>query len=275
MERREFLRRGAFGVGAAWLGSRGLAARMAALPKLDRKFSATDTVTIGKTGIQTSRLAMGTGTVGSGHHSNQTALGIAGLSGLLLNGYDNGLRFFDAADSYGSHPHVAEALKSVPRDKVTVLSKTWARDPATARADLDRFRKELGTEYLDICLMHCVTEGDWTERYKGVMDVLSEAKEKGVIRAHGCSCHSIEALRAAAKSPWVEVDLVRINPIGSHMDADPETVVSVIREMRAAGKGIIGMKILGQGDMRGRQDEALKYALSLSLLDAFTIGSRT
>ena len=187
MERREFLRRGALGVGAAWLGSRGLAARMGALPKLDRKFSATDTVTIGKTGIQTSRLAMGTGTVGSGHHSNQTALGIAGLSGLLLNGYDNGLRFFDAADSYGSHPHVAEALKSVPRDKVTVLSKTWARDPATARADLDRFRKELGTEYLDICLMHCVTEGDWTERYKGVMDVLSEAKEKSVIRAHGCS----------------------------------------------------------------------------------------
>jgi 1-deoxyxylulose-5-phosphate synthase len=274
-ERREFLRRGALGVGAAWLGSRGLSARMAALPKLDRKFSATDTVTIGKTGIQTSRLAMGTGTVGSGHHSNQTALGIAGLSGLLLNGYDNGLRFFDAADSYGSHPHVAEALKSVARDKVTVLSKTWAREPATARADLDRFRKELGTEYLDICLMHCVTEGDWTERYKGVMDVLSEAKEKGVIRAHGCSCHSIEALRAAAKSPWVEVDLVRINPIGSHMDADPETVVSVIREMRAAGKGVIGMKILGQGDMRGRQDEALKYALSLGLLDAFTIGAES
>jgi aryl-alcohol dehydrogenase-like predicted oxidoreductase len=248
---------------------------MAALPRLDRKFTAADTVTIGRTGIQTSRLAMGTGTVGSGHHSHQTDLGVAGLSALLLNGHDNGLRFFDAADSYGSHPHVAEALKHVPRDKVTVLSKTWARDPASARADLDRFRKELGTEYLDICLLHCVTEGDWTERYRGVMDVLSDAKEKGIIRAHGCSCHSIEALRAAAKSPWVEVDLVRINPIGSHMDADPETVVSVIREMRAAGKGIVGMKILGQGDMRGRQDEAIKYALSLGLLDAFTIGAES
>jgi 1-deoxyxylulose-5-phosphate synthase len=248
---------------------------MRALPPLPRKFSAPDTVTLGKTGIKTSRLAMGTGTVGSGHHSHQTALGVAGLSALLLNGYDNGLRFFDAADSYGSHPHVAEAIKQRPRDKVTVLTKTWARDPASARADLDRFRKELGTDYLDICLMHCVTEADWTERYKGVMDVLSEAKEKGVIRAHGCSCHSIEALRAAAKSPWVEVDLVRINPIGSHMDADPETVVSVVREMRAAGKGIIGMKILGQGDLRTRQDEALKYALSLDLLDAFTIGAES
>jgi aryl-alcohol dehydrogenase-like predicted oxidoreductase len=134
-----------------------------------------------------------------------------------------------------------------------VLTKTWARDPATARADLDRFRKEMGTDYLDICLMHCVTEADWPERFKGVRDVLSEAKEKGIIRAHGCSCHSIEALRAAAKSPWVEVDLVRVNPIGSHMDADPNTVVSVIREMRAAGKAVVGMKILGQGDMSSRQ----------------------
>lgn len=272
MKRREFIRRGACGAGAAWLGARTMARSVLALP-LPQKFSASDTVTIGKTGIQTSRLAMGTGTVGSGHHSHQTALGVAGLSELLLNGYEHGLRFFDAADSYGSHPHVAEALKHVPRDKVTVLTKTWARDPATARADLDRFRKELGTEYLDICLMHCLTEGDWTERYKGVMDVFSEAKEKGIIRAHGCSCHSIEALRAAAKSPWVEVDLVRINPIGSNMDADPDTVVSVIREMRAAGKGIVGMKILGQGDMRARQDEALKFALSLGLLDAFTIGA--
>jgi len=126
-----------------------------------------------------------------------------------------------------------------------------------------------------VCLMHCLTEGDWTERYRGVMDVLSEAKEKGAIRAHGCSCHSIGALRAAAKSPWVEVDLARINPIGAHMDADPDTVVSVLREMKAAGKGVIGMKILGQGALRDRQDEALKYALSLNVLDSFTIGAES
>jgi 1-deoxyxylulose-5-phosphate synthase len=275
MKRREFIIGAACGVGAVWTGWRGLATTARALPPLPRKFAASDTVTLGKTGITTSRLAMGTGTVGSGHHSHQTALGVKGLSDLLLNGHDNGLRFFDAADAYGSHPHVAEALKHVPRDKVTVLTKTWSRDPAEARADLDRFRKELGTDYLDICLMHCLTEADWTERYRGVMDVFSEAKEKGIIRAHGCSCHSIEALRAAAKSPWVEVDLVRVNPIGSHMDAEPGTVVSLLREMKAAGKGIVGMKILGQGDLRGRQDEALNYALSLGVLDAFTIGAES
>ena len=275
MKRREFVLGSARVMGAAWLVSRGLGRTMQALPALPRKFNAYETVTLGRTGIQTSLLAMGTGTVGSGHHSNQTALGMKGLPDLLLNGYDHGLRFFDAADSYGSHPHVAEALKRVPRDKVTVLTKTWARDANSARADLDRFRKELGTDYLDVCLMHCLTEGDWTERYHGVMDVLSEAKQKGIIRAHGCSCHSIEALRAAAKSHWVEVDLVRINPIGSHMDADPDTVVSVLHEMKAAGKAIVGMKILGQGDLRTRPDEALKYALSLGLLDAFTIGAES
>jgi aryl-alcohol dehydrogenase-like predicted oxidoreductase len=274
MHRREFLIRSASGLGAAWLTRKDLLAALSTQPS-SSKFSASDTVTLGSTGVRTSRLAMGTGTVGSGHHSNQTALGLKGLSDLLLNGYDQGLRFFDAADSYGSHPHVAEALKHVPRDKVTVLTKTWARDPATARADLDRFRRELGVDYLDVCLMHCVTEADWTERFKGVMDVLSEAKQKGIIRAHGCSCHSIEALRAAAKSPWVEVDLARINPIGSHMDADPQTVVSVLREMKAAGKAVIGMKILGQGDLRDRQSEALRYALSLGVLDAFTIGAES
>src|SRR4051795_4435798 len=137
MRRRDFLRTSAQAAAAAWF-----------LPKsfaLPQKFSASDTVTLGKTGLQTSRLAMGTGTVGVGHHSHQTDLGVKALSDLLLNGYDHGLRFFDAADAYGSHPHVAEALKHVQRDKVTVLTKSWARDADGMRADLDRFRKELGT----------------------------------------------------------------------------------------------------------------------------------
>lgn len=277
MKRREFLRRTALTAGAACLHSSVFPSRGRAwtLKPLPRKFSASDAVTLGKTGIQTSRLAMGTGTVGVGHHSHQTALGVDGLSKLLLNGYDHGLRFLDSADSYGSHPHVAEALKHVSRDKVTVLTKSWARNAAGMRADIDRFRRELGTDYIDVFLMHCLTEGTWTEQYRGAMDVLSEAKEKGIIRTHGCSCHSIEALRAATKSSWVEVHLVRINPVGAFMDSDPDTVVSVIKEMKAAGKGIIGMKILGQGEMRNRQDEALNFALGLNLLDAFTIGAES
>jgi aryl-alcohol dehydrogenase-like predicted oxidoreductase len=273
MNRREFIVKAAAVAAAAYLPSS--CHRTATAPPLTRKYSATDTVVLGNTGIKTSRLAMGTGSVTVNRVSHQSRLGVQGLSNLLQNGYDNGLLFIDAADMYGSHPGVAETLKHVPRDKVTVLTKSLARDAKTARADLDRFRRELGTDYLDILLIHFVTEGDWTERYREVMDVYSEAKQKGIIRAHGCSCHSLKALLAAAKSPWVDLDLVRINPIGSHMDNDPETVVSVIREMKNAGKAVVGMKILGEGAMRHRQDEALRYALGIDLLDAFTIGAES
>jgi aryl-alcohol dehydrogenase-like predicted oxidoreductase len=270
MKRRDFLKTTALRVGAAWMGTSALSSWAT---QQRSRFSAADTVVLGKTGIHTSRLACGTGTMGSDHHSNQTALGVRGLGDLLWRGYDHGLRFYDAADQYGSHPHVAEALKHVPREKVVVMTKSRARDADGMRADIDRFRKELNTDYIDLLMMHCITEDNWTERFRPAMDVLSEAKEKGLIRAHGCSCHEIKSLREAAQSPWVDVILSRINPIGSHMDADPDTVKATLAQGRANGKGIIGMKILGQGDMRTRQDEALKFALSLGILDAFTIGA--
>jgi aryl-alcohol dehydrogenase-like predicted oxidoreductase len=272
MKRRDFIKTATLGLGASWLGAKPIVSGLASIAS---PFSARDMVTIGKTGITTSRLAMGTGTVGAGHHSHQTALGIEGLADLLYRGYDHGLRFFDTADSYGSHPHVAEALKRVPREKVTILTKSWARDGKQMTADIDRFRRELHTDYLDILLMHCLQEPDWNTSFRGAMDAISEAQEKGIVRAHGCSCHTIEALRVAAEEPWVQVMLSRINPIGAHMDADPETVVATLRKGKSNGKGIIGMKILGQGDLRDRQDEALKYALSLGVLDAFTIGAES
>jgi aryl-alcohol dehydrogenase-like predicted oxidoreductase len=270
MNRRKFITGAAAGLGAAYLAPRAMAG-VIDLPAASTKTQAHDTVVLGKTGIHTSRLAMGTGTVGMGGGSNQTRNG--GLTRLLRTGYDRGLTFFDTADSYGSHPEVAEAVSRLPRDKIIIMTKCDTRDPKQAKDDIDRYRRELKTDYIDILLMRYIRDGDWTTRYRGVMDVFSEAKEKGIIRAHGCSCHTIEALRAAAASPWVDVDLVRLNPIGSHMDADPQTVIGVIKEMRAQGKGIIGMKILGQGDMRNRQDEAIRFALGKGVLDAFTIGA--
>ena len=270
MRRRDFLAKSVMGVTSTWLSSKTWAG---AVPSAAGKFGGADIVSLGQTGIKTSRLACGTGTMGFNHRSNQSALGIQGLADLLLQGYDQGLRFFDTADSYGTHAHVAAALKNLPREKITVMTKSWARDAAGMRADIDRFRKELGTDYIDILMMHCLTDNNWTEKSRGAMDAISEAQEKGIVRAHGCSCHTIGALRAAASSPWVQVMLSRVNPIGSHMDADPDTVVATLRAGRQSGKAIIGMKILGQGDMRTRVDEALKYAFSLDLLHAFTIGA--
>jgi len=271
MNRRKFISHAAAGLGSTCLAPRAIADLL--VLDTPHRAEATDTVVLGKTGIRTSRLAMGTGTVGFGGSSNQTRAG--SLTRLLRTGYDRGLTLFDTADSYGSHPEVAEAVAKLPRDKVVLMTKCDIREPKEVKAAIDRYRRELKTEYIDILLIHCVTEDDWTTRYRGVMDVFSEAKQKGIIKAHGVSCHSIEALRAAAASTWVDVDLVRLNPVGAHMDADPQTVIGVIKQMRAQGKGIIGMKILGQGAMRKRQDEAIRFALGTGVLDAFTIGAET
>jgi predicted aldo/keto reductase-like oxidoreductase len=219
---------------------------------------------------------MGTGTDGVGGSSNQTRkLGMAGLANLFDAAYDQGVTFWDSADQYGTHPHVKEALKRVKRERVTILSKTHASTEKEMRADLDRFRRELGTDYIDILLLHCMMDDDWPDRKKGAIAVISEAQEKGIVRTHGTSCHTLGALKAAARHPWVEVDLARINPAQAQMDADPTTVISVLKQMKAAGKGVIGMKILGAGALRNRVDESLQFALSLDCVDCFTIGSES
>jgi aryl-alcohol dehydrogenase-like predicted oxidoreductase len=143
------------------------------------------------------------------------------------------------------------------------------------RADLDRFRREIGTDYLDIVLLHAVREADFPEQRKGAMEVLAESRAKKLVRTHGVSCHSLEALKTAARTPWVQVDLARINPVGAMMDSDPDTVIGVLREMKKAGKGVIGMKILGEGALRNRVRESLQFALSLDCLDCFTIGAES
>jgi aryl-alcohol dehydrogenase-like predicted oxidoreductase len=237
---------------------------------------ASDRIQLGPMKVELSRLAMGTGTNGSGGSSNQTKkLGLSGLADLFRAAHDQGVTFWDSADQYGTHPHVKEALKSVPRDKVTILSKTHASTEKEMRADLDRFRREIGTDYIDILLLHCMLDGDWPERKKGAMAVISEAREKGIVRTHGTSCHTLEALKTAARTPWVQVDLARINPAQVAMDADPQTVIGVLRQMKAAGKGVIGMKILGAGKLRNKVDESLQFALSLDCVDCFTIGSES
>jgi len=231
-------------------------------------------VTLGPSGLRVTRLAQGTGTSGVGKQSNQTrGLGERGLADLLLAGIDNGVHFWDLADQYGTHPHARLALQSIKRDQVTILTKTHATSEAEMRADLDRFRRELGTDYLDIVLLHNMQSPTWPQEKAGAMAVLSEAKQNGIIRTHGVSCHTLGALKTASQTDWVEVDLARLNPVGASMDADPETVISVLRTMKQKGKGVIGMKILGAGALRSRVDEALQFALAQDVLDCFTIGA--
>jgi predicted aldo/keto reductase-like oxidoreductase len=167
---------------------------------------------------------------------------------------------------------VKEALTRVPREKVTILTKARATTAEAMKADLDRFRQELGTDYLDIVLLHALRTPDAFTQRQGAMDVLAEARAKGIVRTHGCSFHSLEALQAGVKTPWVRVALARINPASIMMDGDPKTITGILRDMKRAGKGVIGMKILGEGGLADRKDEALRYAMSLDCLDCFTIG---
>jgi 1-deoxyxylulose-5-phosphate synthase len=144
-----------------------------------------------------------------------------------------GVTFWDSADQYGSHPHLKEALKSISRDKVTIMTKTYASTEAEMRGDLDRFRKEIGTDYPDIVLLHCMMGGDWNQKKRGAMNVLSEAWEKGDIRTHGVSNHTMEASKTAAAEPWVQVNLARFNAAGIAMDEPPDVVRPVLQEMKA------------------------------------------
>ena len=271
MKRRHFLKSGATAAGLVSLAN--FPYRLFAGEK---QKTAQDRIKLGPRGVEVSRLAMGTGTNGVGGSSNQTRkMGVQGLADHFRLGFDMGLNFFDTADQYGTHPHAALALKGLPREKVTVLTKTRASTEKEMRADLDRFRRELKTDYIDILLLHCMVDDDWPERKKGAMAVISEAREKGIVRTHGTSCHTLGALKTAAKTPWVEVDLARINPAQKAMDADPATVLAVLKEMKAAGKGVIGMKILGAGALRNKTDECLQFAMAQESVDCFTIGAET
>jgi aryl-alcohol dehydrogenase-like predicted oxidoreductase len=267
MDRRRFLQHGSLAAMA------GIGAAPRSLAGAVRKH-ATDRIRLGPAAIELSRLAVGTGTNGVAGSSNQTrGLGLQGVAELLRAAYDQGVTFWDSADQYGTHPHLSLALKGIPREKLTILSKTHASSEKEMRADLDRFRRELGTDYIDILLLHGMRSDNWPAQKRGAMAVISEAREKGTVRTCGVSCHSLGALNTAAASSWVEVVLARINPAGTAMDAGPETVLGVLRRMKGAGKGIIGMKILGAGRLRGRIDECLGFALSQDCVDCFTIGS--
>jgi aryl-alcohol dehydrogenase-like predicted oxidoreductase len=231
-----------------------------------------DFVDFGKTGLRVSRLAFGTGTRGWAGRSDQTDLGVDKLASLLRLAYDHGVTFWDAADEYGSHPHLARALQGIPRHKVVIATKTVSRTAEQATRDVERFLRELDTGVLDIVLLHFVTQADWPQRCIGAMEALSRAKEQGKVRAVGVSCHGLGALRAAAETDWVEVVLARINMAGVNMDAPPSRMVPVIERLYTSGKAVYAMKVLGCGQLAGKARAAIEYVFQLGIVHAVTIG---
>lgn len=232
-----------------------------------------DVVGLGLTGLRVSPLCYGTGTQGWNQRSNQGDLGHPRLAYLLRFAHDHGITFWDTADQYGTHAHVARALSELDRELVTITTKTTSRDANEVRADIERFLLELKTDYIDILLLHCLTESEWPKRMSAAMEVLSDLKSRGVIRALGCSCHDFGALQTAARTPWVDVNLVRLNHAGHSMCAQPAEVIPVIERMVAAGTGVYGMKVVGGGsELTDDPERAVRYVLTQSQVHAIVMG---
>ena len=268
MDRRRFLQYSAGALAAAWGAPRiALGAEAPSVPVACEKH------VLGKTGIHTSFLGMGTGVRAGGGESALHRRGEDTYMEVLEHAYAKGLRYLDLADSYGAHRLVRDAMNSfMDRDEMMLLTKTFSRDAEGVKADIERYRQELDTDAIDVLLLHCLTETGWTESMKETMDVVSEAKAQGHIRAHGVSCHDFGAMAEAADSDWVEVLLARVNPHGAVMDGPTDEVVPVLQRAHDTGKGVIGMKILGEGRLADHKDECLAFARDLECLDAITIG---
>ena len=240
-------------------------------------------VALGKSGLKTSLIGVGTGVSAGNRSSFLTRQDASKSVAVLRHAYDRGFRMFDCADTYGTHGLMAEAIKGMDREKLVITSKIWTRRggiPESERPDadvvVDRFRKELNTDYIDLVQIHCMTDPDWTDHERRQMDILDNLKAKGIIRAHGTSVHSLDAMKAAVADPWVDVLHARINPYGIAMDKpDPAEVVDVIHQLHGCGKGVIGMKLIGNGQLRGNSkkiDHTIRFVLGLGSVDMVIVG---
>ncbi|MGD8238770.1 MAG: aldo/keto reductase [Armatimonadota bacterium] len=266
LTRRQFIAGAAAAGTAAMAGGFTHAAQPAGKPR-----TGADLVALGKTGLTTSLLGVGTGTRGG---SEQRMLGPDAFTQLVRHAYDRGIRYIDTADRYRMHGLVRTAIRGLPREDLFLQTKSPARTAEEATADVERFRAELGVDYLDTVLMHCMTRRTFPTDMRPVLDALREAKQKGAVRAVGVSCHGFPPLEASADCEGLDVHLVRINPFGDKMGGTPQDVAAQIEKMSEDNRGVIGMKIFGETgfDSTEKRLQSLRYVLGLGTVHAFTIG---
>lgn len=273
---------------------------------------------LGRTGIEVSRLGFGTGTAHPGGRTAQSLMSPGDLAGLLRHGLELGINFWDTALAYGTHRHVREALRDIRRDEVVIATKLITSERKETEEALRRSLQELGSDYVDICLVHGVRTAGELKRREGALESLAEAKWKGKVRAVGLSSHGLGALRAAASLGGIDVVWGRVNIAGLCMDScEPrlydrmasvpwlnkavkkavpariraairpgpeeeavgesgrEDVESALGELHRRSVGVVGMKVLAEGALRERVDEAVGYVRSLPFVHAFIIGMTT
>ncbi len=297
INRREFIKGTAAFAGAAIITKYSIGAET---PAAVVKKTAIDQVGLGKTGLKLSRLGIGLGTRNGVEQRN---LGPDGLKDLIKYAYDQGITSLDTAEAYQTHSMLGEAIKGLPREKLFIQTKISAyggrggrggrrgitATPPNNLEKIEGFLKTYDTEYIDSLLIHCQTNPTWDEDNKQLMEDLAKAKEKGYIRTHGISCHSLSATTKAASLDWVDVNLVRINPQGVLMDtaqqqvfaqsgeSDVPAVVEQLKIMRQKKHGIIGMKLIGEGQFTDieQRKKSIKWVMQSDIVDAVIIGVKS
>ena len=272
--RREFLKTGL---------AAGTLAVSGGLRLIAQRGSATDTVTLGRSGVKVTRLAFGTGTF-SGRV--QRTLGQDGFTRLVRHAYDRGIRFFETAESYGEmHKMLGVALKGLPRDSYQLMSKVTTREGVDPQQKLDELRRLANTEYFDIMLLHWQHTATWPADTARWQDAILEVQSRKVVLGHGASVHGLPALRRVSGNTWLDVAMIRVNHTGKSMDAEdydtqgpgnvPE-VVTHVKEVRSEGPGVIAMKLAGEGTFdREDRRRAMRFAFRNAGVDCVTVGYKS
>jgi len=275
ISRRRFILVGTVGLAGLSVAGKGIAEDIYSLAN----DTVVDKVKLGNTGLTVSRIAMGTGTIGFNNASNQTRLGMESFVRLAQHAYERGITFYDMADGYGSMPFVGESIKNLPREKLTLQTKIRTYEDGSERNEpvpqyLDRFRKAANTDYFDLILLHAMQQKNWSNTRLHHIDGLSKAKQDGIVKAVGVSCHHIDALAEAAESPWVDVILARFNPFGKNMDGEPDVVKPILLKAIQNGKGVIGMKIFAEGQCVSdeEREQSIQFAVTQKAVHAMTMG---
>jgi aryl-alcohol dehydrogenase-like predicted oxidoreductase len=262
----------------------GLLAGTGSLPLRGARGTATDWVTLGKSGVKVTRLAFGTGTF-SGRV--QRELGQDGFTRLVRHSYDRGIRFFETSETYGEmHTMLGIALKGLPRDSYRLMSKVTTREGVDPRVKIDELRKQANTDYFDVMLMHYQHVATWPTDTVRWQDGILEAQSKKVVMGHGASVHGLPALRQFPGNQWLDIAMIRMNHKGTKMDAedfntngpgDVSEVVKHTKQVKAQGMGIISMKLVGEGAFTTREDRqaAMRFAFNNAGVDSVTVGYKS
>jgi aryl-alcohol dehydrogenase-like predicted oxidoreductase len=270
--RREFLKSGLAAAALAGAGSLSLRAA---------RETATDWVTLGKSGVKVTRLAFGTGTLGG---QVQRELGQDQFTRLVRYAYDRGIRFFETAESYGDmHRMLGVALAGIPRDSYRLMSKVTTHEAVDPMQKIDELRKLANTEYFDVMLLHWQHTATWPTDSTRWQDGILEAQARHAVVGHGASVHGLPALRQCPENQWLQVAMIRMNQKGVKMDAEDymtpglgnvSEVVTHVKQVRQQGMGVISMKLVGEGTFTTREDRqaAMRYAFKSAGVNCVTVG---